>query len=42
MNSQEVEIQLSDPNRAALIVPVENEEGEDLLMLQMPIRLEQF
>ncbi len=42
INSQEVEIQLSDPYRAALIVPVENEEGEDLLMLQMPIRLEQF
>lgn len=40
--STEVEIQLSDPARAALIVPVENNENEDLLMLIMPMMLTDF
>lgn len=42
INSQEVEIQLADPARAGLIVPVENAEGEDLLMLLMPMMLSDF
>jgi DNA polymerase-3 subunit beta len=37
-----VEIQLADPARAGLIVPVENAEGEDLLMLLMPMMLADF
>ena len=39
MNSQEIEIQLADPSRAALIVPSEQPEGMDILMLQMPMLL---
>jgi len=30
---------LADPSRAGLIVPSENEENEDLLMLLMPMML---
>jgi DNA polymerase-3 subunit beta len=37
--SEEVELQLADPSRAGLILPAENEEGEDLLMLLMPMML---
>ena len=37
MNSTEIEIQLADPNRAALIIPAEQPEGQDILMLQMPM-----
>ena len=40
--SSEVEILLSDHARAALIVPVENNENEDLLMLIMPMMLTDF
>lgn len=42
ISSAEVEVQLSDPARAALIVPVENAENEDLLMLIMPMMLTDF
>lgn len=42
ISSAEVEVQLSDPARAALIVPVENNENEDLLMLIMPMMLTDF
>jgi len=42
ISSTEVEIQLSDPARAGLIVPVENNENEDLLMLIMPMMLTDF
>ena len=36
INSEEVILELADPSRAGLIVPSENEENEDLLMLLMP------
>ena len=42
ISSDEVELQLSDPARAGLIVPVENSENEDLLMLIMPMMLSDF
>lgn len=42
ITSDEVEIQLADPARAGLIVPVENVEGEDLMMLLMPMMLADF
>ena len=38
----EVELQLADPARAGLIVPVTNNENEDLLMLIMPMMLSDF
>ncbi|MDR0507569.1 MAG: DNA polymerase III subunit beta [Dysgonamonadaceae bacterium] len=37
--SGEVVVELADPSRAGLILPVENEEGEDLLTLLMPVML---
>ncbi|MCF0179839.1 MAG: DNA polymerase III subunit beta [Bacteroidales bacterium] len=42
ITSAEVEVQLSDPARAALIVPTVNEENKDLLMLIMPMMLTDF
>lgn len=37
--ASEVSLELSDPSRAGLIIPTENEEEEDLLMLLMPMML---
>lgn len=37
--SPDVSLELSDPSRAALIMPVENEENEEILMLLMPMML---
>jgi len=37
--SEEVMLELADPARAGLILPMENEENEDLLMLLMPLLL---
>ncbi|MDR2691293.1 MAG: DNA polymerase III subunit beta [Dysgonamonadaceae bacterium] len=37
--SSEVILELADPTRAGLMLPVENEEDEDLLMLLMPMML---
>lgn len=42
ITSTEVKIQLADQARAGLIVPVENNENEDLLMLIMPMMLTDF
>ena len=37
--SSEVILELADPSRAGIILPAENEENEDLLMLLMPMML---
>lgn len=42
ISSQEVTIELSDPSRAGLILPAENQPNEDLLMLLMPMMLTDF
>jgi len=39
MCSQEVVLQLADPSRAGVIVPAQQEDGDDLLMLLMPMIL---
>ena len=39
MESENIILQLADPSRAGVIVPAEQEEGEDLLMLLMPMML---
>lgn len=39
INSGDVVLELADPSRAGLILPFENEENEDLLMLLMPMLL---
>ena len=40
--SSEIEIQLADPSRAGLMLPAENEADEDLLMLLMPMMLNDY
>ena len=37
--STDVIIELADPSRAGVIVPLEQEENDDLLMLLMPMML---
>ncbi|MDR2087712.1 MAG: DNA polymerase III subunit beta [Dysgonamonadaceae bacterium] len=39
ISSEEVALELADPTRPGLVLPVENEEGEDLLTLLMPVML---
>ena len=42
ITSQDIEMLLSDPARAGLVAPVQNNEGEQLLMLIMPMMLTDF
>ena len=42
LNSKEVTLQLSAPNRAGLILPNESDEEEDVLMLVMPVMLNNY
>lgn len=37
IKSAEIQMQLADPSRAALILPAEQPEGQEILMLQMPM-----
>ncbi|MDR2919086.1 MAG: DNA polymerase III subunit beta [Tannerella sp.] len=39
INAEEIVLELADPSRAGVIVPTENEENEELLMLLMPMVL---
>ncbi|MDU1891103.1 MAG: DNA polymerase III subunit beta [Dysgonomonas sp.] len=39
VSSTDISLELSDPSRAGLIIPTENEENQDLLMLLMPMML---
>jgi len=39
ISSTDIVLELSDPSRAGLILPFENAEGEDILMLLMPMLL---
>ena len=40
MSTHEVSLELADPSRAGVIVPVEQDEDEDLIMLLMPMMLQ--
>ncbi|MEM7039452.1 MAG: DNA polymerase III subunit beta, partial [Bacteroidota bacterium] len=40
--TDEIHVQLSTPNRAGIVLPSEQEEGEDLLMLIMPVMLNSY
>lgn len=42
LQSEEVELRLSDPSRPGLFVPSVNEENTDLVMLLMPMTVSQF
>jgi len=39
LNCEEVVLEMSTPNRAGLLVPAIKEEHEDILMLVMPVML---
>ena len=39
LNGQDVVIEVSDPSRAGVLVPAEQTEAEELLMLLMPMML---
>ncbi len=42
LSSKEITLQFSAPNRAGLIVPAEKTENEDILMLVMPVMLNNY
>ncbi len=42
LSSKEITLQLSEPNRAGLIVPKEQSDNEDILMLVMPVMLSNY
>jgi DNA polymerase III subunit beta len=42
VETKEVELHLSAPNRAGLIIPKDQDENEDLLMLVMPVMLNNY
>ncbi len=42
IESEEIEMQLSAPNRAGLIIPKTKDDNEDLLMLVMPVMLNNY
>lgn len=39
MDNEEVKMELSTPSRAGILLPTETEDGEDLLMLVMPVMI---
>jgi DNA polymerase-3 subunit beta len=42
LNTKTVSIEMSQPNRAGLLLPAEKEEHEDTLMLVMPVMLNTY
>ena len=39
ISTSDVKVEMSDPTRAGLLLPAENEEDEDMLMLLMPMMI---
>jgi DNA polymerase-3 subunit beta len=42
INSKQISLKLSEPNKAGLLFPVDKDENEDLLMLVMPVMLSNY
>lgn len=42
IDSKEVQLRLSEPNRAGLIFPVDKDDNEDVLMLVMPVMINRY
>ena len=42
MNSNRVTFKLSEPNKAGLIIPDEIDDNEDIVMLVMPVMLNDY
>ena len=39
METDEVKLEMSEPSRAGILLPSDNADGEDLMMLVMPVML---
>ncbi|MDH5365779.1 MAG: DNA polymerase III subunit beta [Cyclobacteriaceae bacterium] len=42
IDSKEIELKLSEPNKAGLIIPKDTDDNEDILMLVMPVMLNNY
>jgi DNA polymerase III subunit beta len=42
LDSEQIRINMSAPNKAGLIQPAEKDKNEDILMLVMPVMLNQY
>jgi len=42
MDGENVQLKMSQPNRAGLLVPAENENNEEITMLIMPMMLNNY
>ncbi len=42
LDSEKVDVRLSAPNKAGLLIPVDKDENEDILMLVMPVMLNNY
>lgn len=42
MDGENVQLKMSQPNRAGLLVPAENEKNEEITMLIMPMMLNNY
>jgi DNA polymerase-3 subunit beta len=42
VDSSEVQLEMSQPNRAGVLTPLNGDEGEDVLMLVMPMMLNSY
>lgn len=42
LNIEQIKLNMSAPNKAGVILPAEKEKGEDILMLVMPVMLNQY
>lgn len=42
LGTDQIRFELSTPNRAGLLLPSKNEEGEEILMLVMPMMLNNY
>lgn len=41
-DTSQIKLELSEPNRAGLVIPVDGDENEDILMLVMPVMLNNY
>jgi DNA polymerase-3 subunit beta len=42
LNAKKIELHLSEPNKAGLLTPIEKDDNEDILMLVMPVMLNNY
>ena len=42
LDSDKIRIEMSEPNRAGLVIPEDGDKNEDVLMLVMPVMLNNY